>query len=171
MTDDSQAEALLEQQRKQAQEQEEKEFEMGLSEAMSTWSEWIKQATDAGSNLAELFALEIKLALGDARRMVGLLIIALPVLLLAWTSFSGLISWLVGDYSSSVAFGLLTFLLLQLMALLSMRLLWRHYKRSLTLPLTREHLRAFIGDTREAEAGEMAETEKGKTSTSGTSPQ
>ncbi|WP_439133485.1 hypothetical protein [Pseudomaricurvus sp.] len=157
MTENRDAEDLL----STPQEQETTEPPQGLAGAADTWSDWIQQATTAGSKLAELFTLELQLALTDARRMLFLLILALPILFLAWFGFACLIAWLIGDYWNSVALGLLGFLILQLGVLLLMRGLWRRYKRSLSLPLTREHLQAFMGDasrgdtsTREADHNE-----------------
>lgn len=141
MTDTSQQEPLS----TQPQDERANQPDDTSDEPLEIWSDWIKQATEAGSNLAELFALEIKLAVGDAGRMFCVLLLALPVVFLAWLGLSVLLAWVVVDYSGSVTPGLVTFLLLQLGVLLSLRLLWKRYKRSLSLPLTREHLQSFMG--------------------------
>ncbi|GAB3094097.1 hypothetical protein G8770_02050 [Aestuariicella hydrocarbonica] len=114
-------------------------------EPLDIWSDWLSQAVTAGSDIAELFRLEVQLALGDARRMLLLALLALPMMMLLWLGFAALMTWLVIDYSGSVTCGLLAFVLLHGAALVSIRLLWQRYKRSLKLPLTRQHLQAFMG--------------------------
>lgn len=168
MTDTDQHETLSH----QTHDQTAKQPQDSHDEPLDIWSDWIKQATEAGSNLAELFSLEIKLAVSDAGRMLCLLLLALPIALLAWLSLSGLLAWIVVDYSSSVTLGLAAFLLLQLGVLLSLRLLWKRYKRSLSLPLTREHLQSFMGGAQTAnlqtEKVPTGDSPRNETRTSGT---
>lgn len=112
---------------------------------LDTWSAWVTQAAAAGADFAELFSLEVRLAVGDARRLLVLMLMAVPLLLLAWLGFSTLIAWLVGEYRSSVAWGIGTFLGIQLVSLGALACLWQRYKQSLKLPLTRQYLQAFMG--------------------------
>lgn len=112
---------------------------------LNIWSTWLTQAAAAGADFAELFALEVRLAVGDARRLLMLAMIAIPLLLFAWLGFSVLIAWLVGEYLTSVIWGLAAFLGIQLIVLGSLVCLWQRYKRSLKLPLTRQYLHAFMG--------------------------
>ncbi len=107
----------------------------------------LKQAQAIGSGLGQLLARELQLALGDMRRLCGLFLLALPLVMLAWLGFAVLIAWVVGDYSQSVPIGLFTFVLLQLAGLLCIQQLWRRYVRSLTLPLTRQHLQSLLAVT------------------------
>lgn len=111
----------------------------------SIWSTWLKQATEAGTDFAELFALEMRLAVGDAGRMLVLMVVAIPLLLFSWLGLSVLIAWVVGEYQTSVLWGLATFLGIQLATLGTIFCLWQRYKRSLTLPLSRQYLKEFMG--------------------------
>lgn len=112
---------------------------------LDTWSTWVTQTAAAGADFAELFALEVRLAVGDARRLLVLMLVAVPLLLFAWLGFSTLVAWLVGEYRSSVAWGIGTFLAIQLLSLGALVCLWQRYKQSLKLPLTRQYLQAFLG--------------------------
>lgn len=115
---------------------------------VEVWSALLNQAFTAGSDVTQLFALEVRLALGDARRMFWLMLLAVPFVLLTWVSFAGLIAWLVSYYSDSVTLGLLAFLVQHLAILVYFLRLGRRYLRSFTLPKTRQHLQAIIEITR-----------------------
>lgn len=126
--------------------------EQDAASNFDTWSDWLSQAGEAGAAIAELFALELRLAVADAGRIMMLGLAAIPVLILAWVSFATLLAWLVADYSASVGWGVFTFLGLQLAVLIVLLLLFQRYKHSLKLPLTRQHLQAFKGGLTNYEA-------------------
>jgi len=119
------------------------------NDEIATWIAWLDQALDAGIDIAQLLQLEIRLAVGDLRRMLVLFLVALPMFLLTWISFVSLVAWLASEYFESVAAGLLTFLGIQIIVLIGLRFFWNRYKRSLRLPLTRQHLQAFLGGIRD----------------------
>ena len=112
------------------------------------WFSLLSQLVATGTDVGRLFTLELQLALGDARRMFFLLLLAVPFVLLAWVSFCALLSWLVIDYSQSIGLGLATFFILQLAMIRYMQALWRRYSSSLTLPTTRQHLQSLLDITR-----------------------
>lgn len=105
---------------------------------------WFRQTLVAGAELANLFRLELQLTLGDARRLalVGLAIV--PMLLLSWISLGVLASWLVYDYSGSVAFGLGTFTLLQLLVLSYLISQAMRFKRQLGFRRTKAHAKRIM---------------------------
>lgn len=105
---------------------------------------WFRQTLVAGAELANLFRLELQLTLGDARRLalVGLAIV--PMLLLSWISLGVLASWLVYDYSGSVALGIGTFTLLQLLVLGYLVSQAIRFKRQLGFRRTKEHAKRIM---------------------------
>ncbi len=123
----------------------------GPSGDFELWMAWISETASTGSTFAELLAAEVRLALGDAGRLLMLALLSLPVVLLAWLGLTSLIAWLLGSASDSVSVGLLAFLLQQCTLLAVMGWLWKRYKRSLSLPLTRQHWQAFTGGMRQHE--------------------
>jgi len=106
---------------------------------------WLQQIAASGGDIARLLVLELRLAVGDSGRLLLLAVLSLPLLLLAWTGFAVLVSWLVYQYDASVTMALLAFLLLQLSALAVIHVLIRQYRKSLSLPLTRHHIQSFLG--------------------------
>lgn len=111
--------------------------------------DWARQVSAAGGTFSRLFALELRLALADSRRLLLLGILMLPLVVLAWTGLSVLVAWLVYQYTLSAGFGLTAFFLLQMTALVAMVLAGRRYSRSLSLPATRRHLKALLTETRD----------------------
>jgi len=77
---------------------------------------WLRQVTVAGSELANLFRLELQLTLGDARRLVMVGIVLLPMLILCWIALGVLVSWLAYSFTASVTLALTVFFLLQMAA-------------------------------------------------------
>jgi len=115
---------------------------------LRAWLDWLREASDAGGAVLKLALLELRLALGDGRRLVLLGLLMLPVVMLAWFSFSVLLAWLAYQYGQSVTFGLCAFLAAQLVALGAMWQLRLKYRKSLSLPATRRHLNAFVEGAR-----------------------
>ncbi|PLW81996.1 hypothetical protein CWI75_12975 [Kineobactrum sediminis] len=105
----------------------------------------LQQTLATGRQLSELLQLELKLAVGDGLRLLGVLLAMVSLVILAWLGLSVLLAWLAFLGSGSVALGLAGFLVVQLLALL---LLWRAarvFQRSLGLPATRRQLKAMTG--------------------------
>lgn len=122
------------------------ESEPAATEAqLQAWAALFQQTLAAGRQLSELLQLELKLAVGDGLRLLGVVLVMLPLVILAWLGLSVLLAWLAFLGSGSVGLGLAGFLVVQLLALL---LLWRAarvFQRSLGLPATRRQLRALTG--------------------------
>ena len=112
---------------------------------LQAWVSLLQLAQATGRQLSTLLQLELKLALADGQRLLGVLLAMVPLVILAWIGLSVLLAWLVFSGSGSVSLGLAGFVLIQLLALV---LLWRAarvFKRSLGLPATRRQLRAIMG--------------------------
>lgn len=112
---------------------------------LQAWAALLQQTLATGRQLSELLQLELKLAVGDGLRLLGVVLTMASLAILAWLGLSVLLAWLAFLGSGSVALGLAGFLVVQLLALL---LLWRAarvFQRSLGLPATRRQLRAMTG--------------------------
>jgi len=105
---------------------------------------WFRQTLVAGTELANLFRLELQLTLGDARRLVLVCLAIVPMLLLSWISLGVLASWLIYDYSGSVALGLGTFTLLQLLVLVYFISQALRFKRQLGFRRTKAHAKRIV---------------------------
>lgn len=108
------------------------------------WASWLRQAKAISSDILELLLLEVQLAISDSKRLVVLALLFVPLLMLTWLGFSVLLAWLVYLLNTSVTQGLLAFLIIQVLSLGAIVMGWNHYKRSLTLPLTRQHIRRIV---------------------------
>jgi len=109
-------------------------------EDLQLWASWLQQATTISTDIIQLVQLELRLAISDSRRLLVLALLFVPILILAWISFTVLLAWLVYLLNTSATQGLFAFFISQALALLGICLGWGHYKKSLSLPLTREHL-------------------------------
>mgnify|MGYP003625293307 FL=1 len=112
---------------------------------LQVWASWLRQAEAIGSDIFELLLLEVRLAVSDSKRLLVLALLFLPMLMLTWIGLSILLAWLVYLLNMSVTQGLLTFFMIQFLGLIAIAMGWNHYKKSLTLPLTRQHIRQFVG--------------------------
>ena len=115
---------------------------------LQLWASWLQQAAVIGADIVQLLQLELRLAISDSRRLLILALLFVPLLMLAWISFCGLLAWLVFQLNASVTQGLLAFLVIQLAGLACICSAWKHYRKSLSLPLTRQQLQAFVGGQR-----------------------
>ena len=110
---------------------------------IQAWAEWLKHAASAGSDLAKLAAMELRLALGDTKRIILLALVAVPLLLLTWIGFSVMVAWLVYLPTQLVVAAIAAFLVVQLIPL---ALIWwsiKRYGKSWSFTATREHVKAF----------------------------
>lgn len=115
---------------------------------LKAYLDWLRELAAAGGTLSKLVRLELRLAVGDGLRLVLLGLVMLSVVILAWTGFSVLMAWLAYLHGQSVISGLCAFLAMQLAALGAMWWLRRQYRKSLSLPVTRRHLDAFMEGAR-----------------------
>lgn len=102
----------------------------------------------AAISILKLFRVELSLAAQDTKRILLISLVALPVLFLAWVGLSAMLFWLVYQPTDSIAYGLFAFTALQLLVLVVMQLQIRKYRRSLNLPATRKHVKAFVEGVR-----------------------
>lgn len=113
-----------------------------LAELKATQT-WLEQAALAGGALVRLAGLELRLAAGDAGRLLVLGLAMLPLVLLAWIGLSVLLAWLAFIWLGSAALAIATFIAVQLVTLAIMAALARKFARSLSLPATRRQLNAL----------------------------
>ena len=90
---------------------------------LQVWGSWLEQVGTISADIFQLLQLELRLAISDSKRLFVLALLFVPVLILTWLGFSVLLAWQV--------------------YLLNMG--WNYYKKSLSLPLSRQHIRRFIG--------------------------
>lgn len=109
-------------------------------EELQLWVSWLQQAATISTDIFQLVQLELRLAISDSGRLLVLALLFVPILILAWLGFTVLLAWLVYLVNTSATQGLLAFFISQILALLGICLGWSHYKKSLSLPLTREHI-------------------------------
>jgi len=107
---------------------------------LQLWASWLQQATTISTDIFQLVQLELRLAISDSKRLLVLALLFVPILILVWISFTVLLAWLVYLVNTSATQGLLALFISQILALLGICLGWWHYKKSLSLPLTREHI-------------------------------
>jgi uncharacterized membrane protein YqjE len=105
---------------------------------------WLQQAASTSSELFDLFQLEVQLAVTDIKRLIILAKLFVPMLMLSWISLSALLTWYVYSLHASVSQGLLFLCAFQFLGLLGIVIGWKYYQKSLTLPLTRQHIRQII---------------------------
>lgn len=119
----------------------------GELDELKAWLSWLQQAAVAGGTLSRLAVLELRLALSDSKRLLILGLAMVPLIVLAWIGFAVLLAWLAYEQSQLVSLGLLTFVVVQLLALAILFKACKVYRRSLSLPATRSHLQAFVEGT------------------------
>lgn len=113
---------------------------------LGAWLAWFRQLGALGSALLTLATAEIRLAGGDLRRLLILSLLLLPMIIITWLGLSVFVSWLVYNQSGTAGAGLFTFFAIQAGATLTMWLLFKKYRRSLTLPMTRRYLDEIVED-------------------------
>lgn len=121
-----------------------------LLESLEAWTSWLQQSAVIGHDILHLLRLELQLAFKDSKRLLVLALLFIPVAMLAWIGFSVLSAWLIYSVNTSVAQGLLAFFAFQITGLLALIFGWKHYRKSLRLPMTTEHVgRLLKGNTRD----------------------
>lgn len=115
---------------------------------LSAWLAWLRQLGSLSSALSVLATAEIRLASGDLRRLFLLVLFIFPILIFAWLGLTVLVSWLVYAQSGMPGAGLFAFFAVQAGAAGYMWFLFKKYRRSLTLPMTRRYLDEIIEDVK-----------------------
>ncbi|WGK61151.1 hypothetical protein QAO71_13985 [Halopseudomonas sp. SMJS2] len=114
-----------------------------LKDELKSSLAWLEHAALAGGDLVRLAALELRLAAADSGKLVGLALAMVPLLLLAWIGLSVLLGWLVFAWSGSVAWGIVMFIIVQLVALGIMAINCKKYSKSLSFPATSRQLKTL----------------------------
>lgn len=122
----------------------EKNSATDLLDEASVFMAWLQSAATTGSDIVDLFQLELRLAITDVKRLMLLAKLLMPILVLAWMCLSSVLSWHVYLLNSSVTQGLWFLCILQFLALLMIVIGLKVYQKNLTLPLTRRHIKQFI---------------------------
>lgn len=103
-----------------------------------------EQLMDFAGGVMDLARAEALLAVSSLPKLLMLWLIMMPIILLTWCSFSVLIAWGAVALSGESGVGVLTFFLLQVLLLLTCRLLFVKYRRRMTFPHTRAQIDSFI---------------------------
>lgn len=103
-----------------------------------------EQLMDFAGGVMDLAHAEALLAVSSLPKLLMLWLIMMPIILLTWCSFSVLIAWGAVALSGELGAGVLTFFLLQVLLLLTCRLLFVKYRRRMTFPHTRAQIDSFI---------------------------
>lgn len=117
---------------------------------LEAWLRWLADLRDAGSALLQLAAAELQLAAGDLRRFLLLSLLVLPTAFLAWLGFALFLSWAAYTVTGSLGAGFAGFFLLHFVILLVIRHLLARYRKSMGMPVTREHLGQILEELRRA---------------------
>ncbi len=117
---------------------------------LEDWLKWFGNLRDAGAALLRLAAAELQLAAGDLRRFLLLSLLVLPVGFLAWLGLALFLSWAVYSASGSLGAGFAGFFLLHFAILLVIRQRLARYRKSMSLPVTRDHLGEIVEELRRA---------------------
>lgn len=111
---------------------------------LQMWGSWLQQSTAIGTDILQLLRLELRLAIADSGRLLIVALLFIPVLMLTWISFTLLLAWLVYLFNASVTQSLLVFFVSQALGLIALALSWKYYKKSFSLPLTRQHIQKIM---------------------------
>lgn len=112
---------------------------------LQVWASWLEQARTISADIFQLVQLELRLAISDSKRLFILALLFVPMLMLTWIGFSALLAWQVYLVNMSVTQGLLAFCIIQFLGLVGIVMSWNYYKKSLSLPLTRQNIRQLMG--------------------------
>ncbi len=114
-----------------------------LLDELKSSLEWLEHAALAGGDLIRLAGLELRLAAGDSGRLLALGLAMVPLALLAWIGISVLLGWLVFAWLGSQALGIVTFVVVQLVAIGIMLAYCKKFSKSLSFPATSRQLKAL----------------------------
>lgn len=117
---------------------------------LEAWLRWLGDLRDAGSALLRLAAAELQLAASDVRRFLLLSLLVLPVAFLAWLGFALFLSWVAYSLTGTLGAAFAGFFLLHFAILVVIRQLLARYRKSMSLPVTREHLGGILKELQSA---------------------
>tara|TARA_R100000656_G_scaffold43761_2_gene36122 strand:- start:966 stop:1442 length:477 start_codon:yes stop_codon:yes gene_type:complete len=103
-----------------------------------------KQFSKFAVDLMDLAGAEMLLAVKSFPKLIMLWLLMMPIILLSWCAFSGLIAWLVFALSAHTGLSLFAVFLLQILLLISCRWLFFQYRKRMTLPYTRNQIASFV---------------------------
>ena len=112
-------------------------------EALITWGQGLAAMLAALSRLA---GAELRLALGDLKRLLAIGVLVIPVSVFAWLGLSVLIGWWCYVGSGSVSLGLAGFIAMQVLVILVARMMLRRFTASIALSHTRAQWHALMQD-------------------------
>jgi hypothetical protein len=114
-----------------------------------------EQFAGAVGGIVDLARIETLLAFRTLRKLLMLWLLIMPIILLTWCAFSALLAWAVFEASGEVGLGMLTFFLLQIVLLLTCRLLYVKYRTRMTLPYTRAQIVDFVRSAQDGFNGKI----------------
>ena len=115
-------------------------------DALQLWLDWARSLSGLLGSLSRLLNAEVNLAVADLRRLLVVALLMLPLACFAWLGLSGFVAWGLYAISGWLGLALGGFFLLQCVVLLVLRRMARSYRKSLSLPHTREQLQAILRD-------------------------
>ena len=104
-----------------------------------------QEALTVSRSFFELASLEFQEATGALPKVIGIAFLAFFFAVFAWLSLSAGIGWLAYLFLGSAGWGILAFLLMQIVSILICRSLITKYVRVLGLPNTRQFIQNFRG--------------------------
>jgi hypothetical protein len=124
---------------------DDKAYKTEQLEQLQLWTRWLEQVGTLSSDIFQLLQLELRLAISDSKRLLILALLFVPMLMLTWISFSFLLAWQVYLLNMSVTQGLLACCMIQFLGLVGIAMGWNFYKKSLSLPQTRQNICRLTG--------------------------
>lgn len=116
----------------------------GVDQKLENTLQLGEQVVGFFTDMIELARMEAALAVRSFSRVLMLWFLMMPILLLTWCSFSGMMAWLAYSYTLHVGTGLFVFFFQQLLLLSICRWLYVRYRQRMTLPYTRAHINRFM---------------------------
>jgi len=115
--------------------------ETGVAAEAASLIKLAKETAAVTRSFFELLILELRLAAQAVPKLICLGLMALLLSVFAWLSFAATVAWVSAVVFHSVGWGILAFLVLQLVALFACMFTFRRYSRRLTLPNSRGFLK------------------------------
>jgi hypothetical protein len=115
-----------------------------VEELIDHTAAWLRQILAAGGEVATMLRLELQLTLGDARRILLLGLLLVPLMLFAWVVFSLLAGWLIWQAAGSVAAALGGVLVLHGACIAVLVRQLRVYQQSLGFRRTKAHVKRLM---------------------------
>jgi uncharacterized membrane protein YqjE len=110
--------------------------------------DWLQSLAVMAAALVRLAIAELSLAKEDAGRLLVSSLLMIPLLALLWIALTTLAGWIVFAQTASVTLALAVFAAIQLLAVIFLLNRIKTYRRSQTLPATREQVLAILDEIR-----------------------